>query len=50
MKIALIHSPILGRGSGKRHVLRLAIELQRMGNEIEIFANALNIEKIVIPA
>jgi glycosyltransferase involved in cell wall biosynthesis len=44
MKIAMIHTPILGRGGGERQVLRLAIELQQMGNEVEIFVSALNVE------
>ena len=44
MKIAMIHTPILGRGGGERQVLRLATELQHMGNEVEIFVSALNVE------
>lgn len=44
MKIAMVHSPILGRGGGERQLLRLAIELQRRGNEVEIFTSALNAE------
>ena len=44
MKIAMIHTPILGRGGGERQILRLAIELQRMGHEVEIFTSALNAE------
>ena len=44
MKIAMIHTPILGRGGGERQILRLAAELQRMGNEVEIFVSALNVE------
>lgn len=44
MKIAMIHSPILGRGGGERQLLRLAIELQKMGNTVEIFTSALNVE------
>jgi glycosyltransferase involved in cell wall biosynthesis len=44
MKIAMIHSPILGRGGGERQILRLAIELQKMGNTVEIFTSALNVE------
>jgi glycosyltransferase involved in cell wall biosynthesis len=44
MKIAMIHSPILGRGGGERQILRLATELQTMGNEVEIFVSALDAE------
>ncbi len=40
----MIHSPILGRGGGERQILRLAIELQKMGNTVEIFTSALNVE------
>jgi starch synthase len=36
MKIAMIHTPILGRGGGERQILRLATELQRMGHTVEI--------------
>ncbi len=44
MKIAMINTPIVGRGGGERQVLRLATELQRMGNEVEVFVSALNVE------
>jgi len=44
MKIAMIHTPILGRGGGERQILRLATELQRKGNEVEIFVSALDVE------
>jgi glycosyltransferase involved in cell wall biosynthesis len=44
LKIAMIHTPILGRGGGERQVLRLALELQRRGNEVEIFVSALNVK------
>ncbi len=40
----MIHTPILGRGGGERQILRLATELQHMGNEVEIFVSALNVE------
>jgi glycosyltransferase involved in cell wall biosynthesis len=43
MKIALIHTPILGRGGGERQVLQLAAELQRRGNDVEVFVSALNV-------
>jgi glycosyltransferase involved in cell wall biosynthesis len=44
MKIAMIHTPILGRGGGERQLLRLAIELQGRGHEVEIFTSAVNEE------
>ena len=37
MKIALIHTPLWGRGGAERQVLMLAIELQKLGNEVELF-------------
>jgi glycosyltransferase involved in cell wall biosynthesis len=42
MRIALIHTPFWARGGGERQILRLAIELQRLGHEVEIFTNAVN--------
>jgi len=44
MKIAMIHSPILGRGGGERQILTLANELQKRGHTIEIFVSALDEE------
>ena len=44
MKIALIHTPLWGRGGAERQVLTLAIELQKLGNKVEIFTPALNEE------
>jgi glycosyltransferase involved in cell wall biosynthesis len=44
MKIAMIHSPILGRGGGERQILTLANELQKRGHTVEIFVSALNVE------
>lgn len=45
MKIAMIHTPLLGRGGGERQILKLAIELQKTGHEVEIFTSAVNEEK-----
>ena len=45
MKIALIHTPLVSRGGGQRQVLKLAVELQRFGHEVEIFTSAVNKEK-----
>jgi glycosyltransferase involved in cell wall biosynthesis len=45
MRIAMIHTPLLGRGGGERQILRLTIELQRLGHEVEIFTSAVNEEK-----
>lgn len=44
MKIAMIHTPILGRGGGERQVLTLANELQKRGHVVEIFVSAINEE------
>ena len=41
----MIHTPLTGRGGGERQILRLAIELQKIGHEVEIFTNAVNEEK-----
>ena len=44
MKIAMIHSPILGRGGGERQILTLASQLQKRGHVVEIFVSALDAE------
>jgi glycosyltransferase involved in cell wall biosynthesis len=44
MKIALVHTPLWGRGGAERQVLTLAIELQKLGNEVELFTPAVNEE------
>ena len=44
MKIALIHTPLWGRGGAERQVLMLAIELQKLGNEVELFTPFVNRE------
>ena len=44
MRIAMIHTPFWGRAGGERQILRLAIELQKIGHEVEIFTNAINKE------
>lgn len=44
MKIAMIHTPILGRGGGERQVLTLATELRKRGHVVEIFVSALDKE------
>lgn len=45
MKIAMVHTPLAGRAGGERQILRLAIELQKQGNSVEIFTNAVNEER-----
>jgi glycosyltransferase involved in cell wall biosynthesis len=45
MKVAMIHTPLAGRGGGERQILKLATELQRIGHEVEIFTSAVNEEK-----
>jgi len=42
MKIAMIHTPFWARAGGERQILRLAIELETMGHEVEIFTNGIN--------
>jgi hypothetical protein len=44
MRVAMIHTPFEARSGGERQILRLAIELQKMGHEVEIFTNSLNTE------
>ncbi len=44
MKIAMLHTPFWRRAGGERQILRLAIELQNLGHEVEIFTNAVNTE------
>jgi len=45
MKIAMISTPLVGRGGGQRQILKLAFELQKFGHEVEIFTSAVNKEK-----
>lgn len=45
MRIAMIHTPLHGRGGGERQILRLAIELQKIGHEVEIFTSVVNEER-----
>jgi len=40
----MIHTPLWGRAGGERQVLRLAMELQNIGHEVEIFTSAVNEE------
>ena len=42
MKVALLHPSLTWRGGAERQVLNLAVELQRAGNEVEIFTTAIN--------
>ncbi len=42
MRIAMIHTPFWKRAGGERQILRLAIELEKLGHEVEIFTNAVN--------
>ncbi len=44
MKIAMVHTPFWRRAGGERQILRLAIEMQKRGHEVEIFTNAVNWE------
>ena len=40
----MINTPLVGRSGGHKQILRLAIELQRFGHEVEIFTSAVNKE------
>jgi glycosyltransferase involved in cell wall biosynthesis len=42
MKIAMIHTPFWARAGGERQILRLAIELEKLGHEVEVFTNGIN--------
>ena len=44
MRIAMIHTPFWARAGGERQILRLAIGLEKLGHEVEIFTNAVNEE------
>src|SRR3990170_4858202 len=44
MKIAMVHTPLWGRGGAERQLLNLAIELQKLGNDVEIFTPTVNEE------
>lgn len=45
MRIAMIYEALTERTGGARQILRLALQLQKMGHEVEIFANAVDEEK-----
>ena len=38
----MIHTPLIGRGGGERQFLKLSIELQKLGHEVEVFVNAVD--------
>jgi glycosyltransferase involved in cell wall biosynthesis len=42
MRIAMIHTPFQTRAGGERQILKLSIELQKKGHEVEIFTNWVN--------
>jgi len=42
MRIAMIHTPFGARAGAERQILKLAIELGRMGHEVEVFTNGIN--------
>jgi glycosyltransferase involved in cell wall biosynthesis len=42
MRIAIIHTPFGARAGAERQVLRLAIELERLGHEVDVFTNGIN--------
>src|SRR4030067_3180976 len=44
MKSAMVHTPLWGRGGAERQLLNLAIELQKLGNDVDIFTPTVNEE------
>jgi glycosyltransferase involved in cell wall biosynthesis len=44
----MIHTPLTVRGGGERQILRLAIELEKLGHRVEIFVNAVD-EEVCYP-
>jgi len=44
MRIAMIHTPFWARSGGERQILRLSLELQKLGHEVTIFTSGLNRE------
>lgn len=42
MRIAMVHPSLWGRGGAERQLLRLAVELQKLGHEPEIFTDVAN--------
>jgi glycosyltransferase involved in cell wall biosynthesis len=45
MRIALASTPLLGPDGGDRQLMRLALELRKLGHDARIFTNALDREK-----
>lgn len=44
MKIAMIHTPFWARAGGERQILKLSIELQKLGHDVTIFTSGLDRE------
>jgi glycosyltransferase involved in cell wall biosynthesis len=44
MKIAMIHTPFWSRAGGERQVLKLAIELEKLGHEVTVFTSGIDKE------
>jgi glycosyltransferase involved in cell wall biosynthesis len=45
MRIAMIHTSLVASAGGERQLLRLAIELQKFGHQVEIFVNEMDKDK-----
>lgn len=45
MRIAMIHTPLTAPTGGERQILRLAIELQKLGHHVEVFVNGIDKDK-----
>ena len=45
MKISLIHTPLRNPTGGERQILKLAIELQKKGHDVELFTNEVDYDR-----
>lgn len=45
MKIAMVNPTLVGPTGGERQILKLALELQRKGHEVEVFTNKADADK-----
>ena len=45
MRIAMIHTPLVGPSGGERQILELAYRLEKRGHEVTIFTNGVDEEK-----
>jgi len=45
MRIAMVHTPLVGPSGGERQILELAHRLEKKGHEVTVFTNAVDEEK-----